>query len=211
MLQEYDIREISSREAQAIVIENHYLHRRAPCMHAWGLFLKEEIKGVIMYGTPAAAGIRKGVAGPENASNVLELTRLWVDDIVPRNGESYLIGNTVRLVSKEIIVSYAEIAQGHVGTVYQATNWLYTGLSAKRTNWQIEGLEGHNQSLTDRYTSAEAREKYGDRFKLVERPRKHRYVFINADKRRKKQLLKELRYPILPYPKLTLDNIGQMV
>ena len=41
----------------------------------------------------------------------------------------------------------------------------------------------------------------GDKVKFVERPRKHRYIFFNADRRRKRELLKKLRYPILPYPK----------
>jgi hypothetical protein len=35
----------------------------------------------------------------------------------------------------------------------------------------------------------------------VERPRKNKYVFFNANKRRKKELLRKLRYKILPYPK----------
>mgnify|MGYP003591506237 CR=1 FL=1 len=30
---------------------------------------------------------------------------------------------------------------------------------------------------------------------------KHRYIYFNADKRRKKELLKKLKYETLPYPK----------
>jgi hypothetical protein len=105
---------------------------------------------------------------------------------------------------RQIVVSYAEIQQGHVGIVYQATNWLYTGLSAKRTNWTVEGLDKHCQTLADKYTAAEMREKYGDRFSLQDRPRKHRYVFINAKGRRRAELLSALRYPLLPYPKADL-------
>jgi hypothetical protein len=105
------------------------------------------------------------------------------------------------LCGKPIVVSYAEIQQGHVGTVYQATNWLYTGLSAKRTNWTVEGVDKHCQTLADKYTAAEMREIYGDKFSLVDRPRKHRYVYINAKGNAKKKLLKELKYAIQPYPK----------
>ena len=99
------------------------------------------------------------------------------------------------------MVSYAEIDQGHTGVVYQATNWLYTGLSAKRTNWTIEGVDAHCQTLADKYTATEIRAKFGDRFKLQPRPRKHRYVFINAKGKRRKELIAALRYPIKPYPK----------
>jgi len=30
---------------------------------------------------------------------------------------------------------------------------------------------------------------------------KHRYIFFNAPQKRRKQLIKKLRYPVLPYPK----------
>lgn len=105
------------------------------------------------------------------------------------------------MAGKEIVVSYAEIDQGHVGTVYQASNWLYTGLSAKRTNWTVDGVDRHCQTLADKFTSAEIRARYGARFSLTPRPRKHRYVYINAKGCRRREILSALRYPILPYPK----------
>ncbi len=199
----YYIEKIDYKTAMDIVIKNHYLHRKAPCSFAFGLIKKnnQQIKGVIIYGTPSSAPLRKGICGEEEKNNVIELTRLWVSDDVPKNGESFLIGNTLKKVNKEIIVSYAEIQQGHLGIVYQATNWIYTGLSAKRTNWTIEGIDKHCQTIADKYTSKEIREIYGDKFKLVDRPRKHRYIYFNCSKKRKKELLKKLRYPILPYPK----------
>lgn len=200
-LSEYKIKQISYREAMEIVVKNHYLHRKCPCSIAFGLFLNDEIKGVICYGTPSSSTLRSGIAGKENSFNVIELTRLWVCDTVPKNGESFLIGNTLKMCGKEIVVSYAEINQGHLGVVYQATNWLYTGLSAKRTNWTIEGIDKHCQTIADKHSAKEIREIYGDRFKLVDRPRKHRYVFINANKYRKKELLKQIKYPIMSYPK----------
>jgi hypothetical protein len=165
------------------------------------LFLDDECKGVVVYGTPSSAPLRRGIAGDENINNVVELTRLWVCDSVPRNGESFLIGNTIKQCGKEIVVSYAEIEQGHLGIVYQATNWYYTGLSAKRTNWVVEGIDKHCQTIADKYTSQELKEKYGDKFSLKPRPRKHRYVFMNAKGKRKKELLRSLKYKIMPYPK----------
>jgi hypothetical protein len=207
----YSIKPISYKLAMETVVKNHYLHRKCPCSQAFGLFehsgantdlfTNERLAGVVVYGTPSSSSLRKGICGVEESFNVAELTRLWIEDGTPKNTESYLIGNTLKLVNKEIIVSYAEIQQGHLGIVYQATNWLYTGLSAKRTNWTIEGIDKHCQTIADKYTAKEIREKYGDRFKLVDRPRKHRYVYLNADKRRKRELLKKLKYKLEPYPK----------
>ena len=200
-LEAYSIRQVDYATAMRTVVANHYLHRKAPCSVAFGLFLGDDLKGVVCYGTPSSAPLRSGIAGHEHSRNVVELTRLWVCDSVPRNGESYLIGRTLSKAGKEIVVSFAEIEQGHIGTVYQATNWMYTGLSAKRTNWTIEGIDKHCQTLADQYTAEQIREKYGDKFSLVPRPRKHRYVFINAKGGRKTQLIECLKSPQQPYPK----------
>lgn len=200
-LEAYTIRSIDYKTAMDVVVREHYLHRKCPCSVAFGLYLVDELKGVVCYGTPSSAPLRGGIAGPANALNVVELTRLWVCDSVPRNGESFLIGRTVGRAGKEIVVSYAEIQQGHLGTVYQATNWIYTGLSAKRTNWTIEGVDRHCQTIADKNTAAQLREQFGDRFTLQDRPRKHRYVYLNAKGRRRKELLASLRYRPQPYPK----------
>jgi hypothetical protein len=204
--QKYSIKQIDYKTAMDIVVKEHYLHRKAPCSFAFGLFDGNDIIGVICYGTPSSAPLRKGICGESETNNVIELTRLWVKDGTEKNVESYLIGNTMRKVNKEIVVSFAEIDAGHVGTVYQATNWIYTGLSAKRTNWTIEGVNAHCQTIADKYTAEELRTKFGDKFKTVERPRKHRYLFFNCSKTRKKILLSQLKYPILPYPKKKVNN-----
>lgn len=208
----YIIKKISYDTAMNVLVKYHYLHRPAPCSFAFGLyelngdksglFTMDRLVGVITYGTPSSAPLRSGICGSEEKDNVIELTRLWVEDSTPKNAESYLIGNTIHKVNKEIIVSFAEIEAGHVGTVYQATNWIYTGLSAKRTNWTIEGVELHGQTIADKYTATELREKFGDRFQLKDRPRKHRYIYFNCNRRRKKVLLNKLRYGIECYPKL---------
>jgi hypothetical protein len=204
----YYIEKIGYKLAMEIVIKNHYLHRQSPCSFAFGLFCKQskDIIGVVIYGTPSSAPLRGGICGLDEKENVIELTRLWIKDGTPKNTESYLIGNTIGKVDKQIIVSYAEIQQGHLGIVYQATNWLYTGLSAKRTNWTIKGIDKHCQTIADKYTAIEIREKYGDKFSLVERPRKHRYIYFNCSQKRKKELLGKLKYQIFPYPKANNPN-----
>jgi hypothetical protein len=208
-LEAFEIKPITYRQAMDVIVANHYLHRKCASSNAFGLFHNETLKGVICYGTPSSAPLRKALAGPENELNVCELMRLWVCDSVPRNGESYLIGNTLKHCGKEIVVSYAEVAQGHLGVVYQATNWLYTGLSARRRQFKIEGVTTHCQRLADVHSAAELREKYGDRFGYEWRPPKHRYVWINAKGKRRQELLSKIKYPIQPYPKSTASTQAQ--
>ena len=204
---DYSIKRIPYKLAMDIVIKHHYLHRKCPCSFAFGLFDKNnEIKGVVVYGVSCSSTLLKGICGPEEAHNVYELNRLWVDDSVPKNGESFLIANTIKQLDKEIIVSFADTSKGHVGYVYQATNFLYCGLSAKFLDPKVRGKENmHHATYAHGMTMKQVKEVYGEEnVYYVERPRKHRYVFFNCNKRRKKELKKKLRYKIYPYPKKEL-------
>lgn len=201
---DYNIKRIPYKLAMDMVIKHHYLHRKCPCSFAFGLFDKNnEIKGVVVYGVSCSSTLLKGICGPEEAHNVYELNRLWVDDSVPKNGESFLIANTIKQLDKEIIVSFADTSKGHVGYVYQATNFLYCGLSAKFLDPKVRGKENmHHATYAHGMTMKQVKEVYGEEnVYYVERPRKHRYVFFNCNKRRKKELKKKLRYKIYPYPK----------
>lgn len=116
------------------------------------------------------------------------------------------------LPKPSIVVSYADCGQGHVGYVYQACNFMYTGLSAKRTDWKIRGQEGmHGQSVADISKKAAGlgrgaraafmRDRFGDDFYLADRPQKHRYIYIVGSRSQRKKIRRALRYSVEPYPK----------
>lgn len=202
----YYIKEIDKKVAQETHIREHYLHRRASCSYSYGLFERgtDNIVGVILYGVPASRTVQKGICGNEYANLVGELTRLWTQDGTPKNVESFLIGNTIKMQGFKILVSYAECRQGHVGYVYQATNWLYVGLTDKHVVWYLDGQEStkHNRHMYSELGGTnKAKEVLGDRMVRAYRPRKYRYVYFNCNKRDRRVFLRELRYPILPYPK----------
>lgn len=202
----YKIQKISSTIANEMVVKNHYLHRKAQASFAFGLyeingdnnglFLSDKLVGCIIYGLPASPNVCRGICGAEYFKDVIELTRLWIDDSVGKNAESFLIGNTIKMLGKKIIISYSEPNFGHVGTVYQATNWIYTGLTEKRTN--RVALDGS----TTKHNRHECKKK--EDTILIDRPRKHRYIYFNTNKREKIKLIEKLRYEVLPYPKNTV-------
>ena len=202
---DFYVKRIEYKIAMDIVIEKHYLHRKCPCSYAFGLFRNgsETPVGVVVYGVSPSSTLLKGICGPEEAKNVYELNRLWVEDEVPKNGESFLISNTLSLLNKEIIVSFADTSQQHIGIVYQACNFIYTGLSTKFKDPKVKGLEHqHHATYANGLTNKEVIEKFGaDKVYFVDRPRKHRYIYFNASKTKKKELMNKLRYQILPYPK----------
>ena len=99
-----------------------------------------------------------------------------------------------------IVISYADTSQNHVGYIYQATNFIYTGLSDKRTEWRMKNTNKHSKTICEQYTLKERKDN-PNKFELINRPRKHRYLYFIGNKKDKKQMLKDLKYPIIKYPK----------
>jgi hypothetical protein len=133
---------------------------------------------------------------------VLELNRICLENN-EKNQASYFVAKTLQLLPKPtIVVSYADTAQGHVGYVYQASNFIYTGLSANRVDWTIKGQEHkHSKTISDGKTLEDIKSEHGDDFYYVERSRKHRYIFFVGTSKQKKEMLSKLNYKVEPYPK----------
>lgn len=204
---DYLVEPIDKKIAYALVVKYHYLHRKPPCTFAFGLIHKvdQSVVGIVTYGIPPSSTLLRGICGQNNAKNVYELNRLWVDDSVPKNGESFFVSRTFPYLDREIIVSFADTSHNHVGYIYQALNFTYCGLSAKFRDPKVRGLENqHHATYAHGMTNMQLKEKYGNLLYYEERPRKHRYVYFNASKQRKKILMKELRYTVEPYPKIKM-------
>jgi hypothetical protein len=199
----YEIKLISNRMAHELILTKHYAHRIPSLSYCFGLFRNDELVGVITYGTPPSSTLCKGICGDEFQSYVLELNRLVLRDNL-KNEASLLIGNSFKLLpSPSIIVSFADTAQNHFGKVYQATNFLYTGLSAKFKDAVVKGLEHQHHTSFGKGLSVKAmKEKYGEeRVYWKERSRKHRYIYFIGNKMQRTLLMNALKYPIMAYPK----------
>jgi hypothetical protein len=93
-----------------------------------------------------------------------------------------------------LVVSFADISQGHVGTLYQATNWVYSGTTAAANEYYFRGRWCHQREITSgAFGKGGAIRDYSN---LPKRPaaQKHRYLY---------PLAPELRasLPSRPYPK----------
>jgi hypothetical protein len=203
----YEVRLINRRQCAEYILEIHYAKRWPSISYAFGLYFNNILCGVATYGTPPSAPLKVGIAGNEHKGDILELNRLCLKNNV-KNEASLLVGRSLKMLpSNKIVVSFADIAQGHLGYVYQATNFIYCGLSAKRTDWKVKGKEHlHGQTIADEFRgvknrAAAMREKYGDDFYLAPRSRKHRYIFIVGSKTYKKKIRKALKYKVMDYPK----------
>ena len=180
---------IDRKDALPFILNIHYARRVPSISYAYGLFIDGKLVGCVTYGSPASPSICKGVAGEEHRKDVLELNRLVITDS-SKNNASFLVGNSLKLLPKnKYIVSYADYeGWGHIGYVYQATNFLFTGL----TNGHKDNF---NNGKHNRHNGIDLNNR-------VMRNRKYRYIYITySDKRKRKELMKALRYPVLEYPK----------
>lgn len=204
-LEKYDIFPITNKLANEVQIQNHYLHTKASCREAFGLFFNDELVGVILYGNPTAPTTQSLCTIP---CNIMEITRLWIADTTPKNAESYFIGRTLKQVSGEVVVAFADPEYGHIGTVYQAANFIFLGQSSRAGRViAIKDSNIHNKTLWKRYiTAGKIREVYGDRVYYKKYQTKLRYVFITAKNQRKKDLLASLKYSPQPYIKSIIST-----
>lgn len=193
---------IKNEETYPWLLQKHYAKRIPQIMFSFGLYEESQLVGVVTYGIPASPALCMGICGKEYSDKVLELNRVCLLNN-DKNQASFLVANSIKLLPKpSIVVSYADTGKGHVGYVYQATNFLYTGLSANRVDWTVKGLEHkHSKTLSDGMTLQSIKEKYGDDFYYAERSRKHRYIYFHGNKTQKKQMNNLLKYGIEPYPK----------
>lgn len=179
---------INNFEVEPWLLEKHYAKRMCSISFAFGLYDYGNLVGVVTYGMPASPNLCMGVCGIENKDRVLELNRLCLNDGV-KNGASFLVSKSLQMLPKPtIVVSYADTAMGHVGYIYQASNFLFTGTTKERTD--MAGEDGKH-----------SRHSLGNSELRVNRSAKHRYVYFVGNKSQKNNLLKQLNYEVLPYPK----------
>lgn len=200
------VRSISTKDAEPFILGRHYAKRMCPISYAFGAYRGQYLIGVVTYGTPLSSTLKTGVCGDDYSDRVLELNRLCCAN--EKNIASQLIGKSLKMLPPSIVVSYADCGQGHVGYVYQATNFIYTGLSAKFKDPMVKGYEHkHHTTIGDEGRGHKSRveylrEKYGvENVYYIERDRKHRYVTFTGNKRQVRAMKSKLNYNQEPYPK----------
>ena len=199
----FRIQPIEYQETKDWLLHKHYAHRMPPISYAFGLYDESVLVGVCTFGIPANQFLVKGAFGGRFADIFYELNRLIVNDNLPHNTLSFFVGGCLRMLPKPmIIVSYSDTSMNHHGYIYQATNFVYTGLTASHLIYKLEGEDNkHSRHLFDKYENIIQAKEQGIEMDVCQRARKHRYFYFIGSKRQKKNMQKYLLYPIMPYPK----------
>ena len=217
------VRTISKTAARDIIVNNHYSGLWTKVSYALGLYVEDnshqffnsedKLIGVATYGDPIGRHSGQSISPILERTEVLELTRLFVYDGYGCNIESWFVGQTFKWLREnakhiKALISYSDPKVGHLGTVYQSTNWIYQGNRIRpNDSWSFkfdeDGRWMHGKTIFPQYKTNDPqkiRELVNKPFWIKKEPRKHRYIYI-LDKSKKSRILKSLKYPSIPYPK----------
>jgi hypothetical protein len=144
----HEVARLATPEAKTFVLEHHYAGSMPATRFSWGLFDRGRLVGVAALSVPVTNRVTQ-VVFPDlvPVEEALELGRFVLLDEAAANAESWFLarvfkdaaGEGVRGVvsfadpAPRMTVDGAEIRRGHVGTIYQASNAIYTSRGAART------------------------------------------------------------------------------
>lgn len=185
-----EIKRISLNDAERVCRVWHYTKTCATggryCIGAWE---NKIFVGVIVFGHGACSNL--GHSENFKSSEVCELVRVALSG--KQKTTSQILSKAIKFFKKNnpnirAIYSFADYNQDHVGTIYQATNWIYLGISKPSPTWiDINGKSLHNRTYDHK--------KHKGYKKIMQ---KHKYKYIYAtNKKDRKRLLKLHK----PYPK----------
>lgn len=181
-LHKYDVHRIGFKAAREYITKNHYTHgcgaSASPC---YGLFDGFKLIGVLMFACPCSEDVRASLFGEDEKDRVVELHRLHILDVTPKNTESWFISRCLKLLVKDRpqtkgVISFSDLTQGHVGTIYKATNAYRCGQTSRR--WVFIDKDGrlrHERQHGHHVTDQEAKDMGWK--KILSQP-KNRYVYI---------------------------------
>lgn len=189
--------------ARAMICKHHYSHRvvNNSYIHL-GVYYLDNLAGMLQFGyalNPAHAG---KVVRDTRQGEYLELNRMWLADVCPRNSESQALSYAVKYIRRASptvawVQSFADERCGRWGVVYQAANFLFVGSHVTEFLF-LDGEYYHEMLLTAHLKGGERgrhlREHVDRAIRL--RYRQFRYVLFL-----KRPWMRRLRLPPKPYPK----------
>jgi len=203
---DFRVMEIDRNLANKTIIKNHYSHKvcNATYIHL-GVFAGNKMVGVLQYGYAMNPASQASVVADTEMDEYLELNRMWLDDIMPRNSESQAISCSIKYIKRKVkgkikwIQSFADERCGRFGVVYQACSFAYYGEHLSDF-WELDGVVYHNILMTvsegtKHYTpAAENLQNNKNRAKRMTL-RQFRYIYFINGRYKQKCLLKEEPYP----------------
>lgn len=206
--------EITKPQSEEIILEYEWLGTMGRAFACYGLFKNDELHGAINFGLPSSPESRN-ICGKELSHLAICLERGACTHLTPKNAASFFIKRAIKLAYKkfgwEIFYAYSDEEAGEIGTIYQACNWYYLGQGVGRSPGRKREyyLSPKGELITERTLRRRHFKKsiiLAQGWKLIEKLPKHKYVWFEGSKTRKKNLKTLCRYCFKEYPKKTIIN-----
>ena len=213
---EYRVLPCVSKETYSWILKKHYAKRIPSIMFSFGLYKNKKLMGICVLGMPPCQ-MNYGSGIFENYKvDTYELTRLVINDNHESNLLSFFVSKVIKQMPKPCcLVSFADPNNFHHGYIYQATNWIYTGLTqkgGKDKQWILNNREYHAKTITIErmkeigmsydYTKNMTENWKDNGGQIEENPlRKFRYLYFCGNPKQKQEMKNKLLLKILPYPK----------
>jgi len=210
------IRPVGYSTASKIIRQYEWLGNMGITNFSYGIYFGGFCGGVVCFGQPARVGKYRAFLG-EFYKDILQLTRGACVWWTPVGTASKLIGASLKLLPSKIVavVAFSDPMAGEIGTVYQATNWLYTGKSTdgqmrERSHYlvSVDGKKYHLRTLVSTFGTGSMKSliAQGHHVEKIPLTPKHRYFFLRGSHKENRVMLKHLNKWIRPYPKRAEDD-----
>lgn len=132
-----------SASVKAFLLRHHYLKSLPRGINrTYILSVKGVIKGIALFGYPVG----------KMSNRITELKRFCLSEDCPKNTASWFMSKCMKHLKLDktidTVISYADPTQGHQGTIYKASNFVYSGKQVQGTPYfRIKGQKVYYRNL----------------------------------------------------------------
>jgi len=156
--------------------------------------------GVILYSNGANPRIAREYGLVQG--QVIELVRVALNG--KQEHTSQALGKSLKLLKKDaptvkLVVSFADRNQNHIGTIYQATNWMYIDERSNERGIMLNGKLTHRRSVGKKYGNSSIewiRQNVDKNARIVKGETKIKYVYVFD-----KKIFTKIKEISKPYPR----------
>lgn len=185
---------LGTHEMCVYACQNWHYSKCVPAgkLFKFGVFEDDKFIGVVIF----SRGANNSLGSPYGLTQLecCELTRIALSE--HKTEVSKIVSIALKILKKHnqglrLVISFADSEQGHIGSVYQAGNWVYAGMTKSADEYLVHGVRMHGRSMRAKYGS-----HIGKSFiKIVKGSSKYRYLFA-LDKETKEKISKiKIKYP----------------
>lgn len=143
----------ATHDATVYACKNWHYSRSVPVppLVKIGVWENDKYIGVVLFSRGASSNLLKPYGLEMNQG--CELTRVALTEHV--TPVSKIVSIAIKFLKKKsptlrLIVSFADMNQGHYGIIYQAGNWLYFGKTNSMNEYYYKGKKIHSRQLSEK-------------------------------------------------------------